>query len=129
VLVGRGQRLDLRDRLSQLCCRTMALKNGCQQFKSELGGFGTSRVYLGEARFLIISRQFGFDLDQTGRFVIVLFLFEMEERADALRRRIALYRRYLAEGVDADLAQTYLRDLSEAEAELSEIAEGTDKRE
>jgi hypothetical protein len=53
----------------------------------------------------------------------------MEERADTLRRRIALYRRYLAEGVDADLARTYLSELAEAEAELWEIARGTDKRE
>jgi len=29
----------------------------------------------------------------------------MENRADILRRRIALYRRYLAEGVDSDIAR------------------------
>jgi hypothetical protein len=61
--------------------------------------------------------------------LIALWSIVMEERADTLRRRIALYRRYLAEGIDADLAQTYLRELAEAEAELSEIPQGTDKRE
>jgi hypothetical protein len=63
------------------------------------------------------------------RFLIALWSIVMEERADTLRRRIALYRRYLAEGIDADLAQTYLRELAEAEAELSGIPQGTDKRE
>jgi hypothetical protein len=53
----------------------------------------------------------------------------MKERVEGLRRRIVLYRRYLAEGVDADLAQTYLRELANAEAELSEIARSTDERE
>jgi hypothetical protein len=50
------------------------------------------------------------------------------ERAQHLRRRIDLYRRYLLEGVDAELAQTYLREIADAEAALAEI-EGTDRRE
>ena len=45
----------------------------------------------------------------------------MEERADMLRRRIALYRRYLREGVDAALAGQYLRQLQADEAELAAI--------
>jgi hypothetical protein len=53
----------------------------------------------------------------------------LEERANALRKRIALYRRYLVEGVDADLALQYLRDLRVAEVELAEIERGTDERE
>jgi hypothetical protein len=50
----------------------------------------------------------------------------MEERAELLRRRIELYRRYLRGGVDANLAEQYLRQIIEDEAELREI--GTDKR-
>ena len=53
----------------------------------------------------------------------------MEERAEILRRRIALYRRYLAEGVDAGLARQYLSDIADAEAELVDIEKGTDRRE
>jgi hypothetical protein len=45
----------------------------------------------------------------------------MENRAELLRRRIALYRRYLREGVDAALAETYLREIRDAEAELGEL--------
>jgi hypothetical protein len=45
----------------------------------------------------------------------------MEERADMLRRRIALYRRYLREGVDAALALEYVRQLAEDAAELDAI--------
>jgi hypothetical protein len=45
----------------------------------------------------------------------------MEERADMLRRRIALYRRYLREGVDATLAGEYVRQIREDEAELAAI--------
>jgi len=48
----------------------------------------------------------------------------MEERADMLRRRIALYRRYLREGVDVALAGEYLRQLAEDETELTEIESG-----
>ena len=49
-----------------------------------------------------------------------------EERAELLRRRLELYRRYLREGVDASLAEQYLRQIAEDEAELRQI--GTDKR-
>jgi hypothetical protein len=45
----------------------------------------------------------------------------VDERADLLRQRIALYRRYLAEGVDGELARRYLREIVEAEAELADI--------
>ena len=38
-----------------------------------------------------------------------------------LRHRIALYRRYLREGVDAALAVEYLRQIAEDEAELAAI--------
>ena len=38
-----------------------------------------------------------------------------------LRRRIALYRRYLREGVDATLVGEYVRQLAEDEAELAAI--------
>jgi hypothetical protein len=46
----------------------------------------------------------------------------MDGRADMLRHRVALYRRYLAEGVCAELAIVYLREIAEAEAELAGIA-------
>ena len=49
------------------------------------------------------------------------FLYPMEERADILRRRIALYRRYLREGVDAAIVGEYVRQLWEDEAELAAI--------
>ena len=50
-------------------------------------------------------------------------------RAEHLRRRIELYRRYLREGVDAGLAADYLREIVEAEAELARIeGDGSDKR-
>jgi len=53
----------------------------------------------------------------------------MDERAEALRRRIALYRRYLRESVDATLASEYLREIAEAEAELEQITgRGTVRR-
>jgi hypothetical protein len=48
----------------------------------------------------------------------------MEERADMLRRRIALYRRYLREGVDAALAGEYVHQIREDEAELATIESG-----
>ena len=53
----------------------------------------------------------------------------MQERADLLRRRIALCRRYLAEGVDAGLARQYLSDILAIEAELADIEKDTDRRE
>lgn len=52
----------------------------------------------------------------------------MPERAQILHRRIALYRRYLSEGVDADLARQYLNEISVAEAELAEIEKDGQKR-
>jgi len=45
----------------------------------------------------------------------------LPERVDTLNRRIALYRRHLAEAVDADPAQTDLRERKCAEAEPSNI--------
>jgi hypothetical protein len=45
----------------------------------------------------------------------------MEERAEMLRRRIALYRRYLREGVDAALAGEYVRQIRDDEDELATI--------
>jgi hypothetical protein len=48
----------------------------------------------------------------------------MEERADILRRRIALYRRYLREGVDAALAGEYVCQIRDDEAELATIESG-----
>lgn len=53
----------------------------------------------------------------------------MNERAEILRRRIALYRRYLAEGVEAELAQHYLREIVSTEAELAAIEKESEKRE
>jgi len=40
------------------------------------------------------------------------------ERRQELRRQLALYRRYLAEGVDIDLARVYLAEINRAELEL-----------
>lgn len=51
----------------------------------------------------------------------------MDDRADMLRRRIALYRRYLREGVDAAIARDYLEQILKDEAELAEI-EPSDRR-
>ena len=44
-----------------------------------------------------------------------------ETTAAAIRRRIALYREYLRNGVDADLARRYLNDIAVADAPLAEI--------
>jgi hypothetical protein len=44
-----------------------------------------------------------------------------QDRAELLRRRIALYRRYLREGVEGALALEYLRQIAEDEAELNRI--------
>ena len=51
----------------------------------------------------------------------------MEDRADFLCRRIALYRRYLREGVDVSLAEVYLQQIAADEAGLAGI-EGTKKQ-
>jgi hypothetical protein len=53
----------------------------------------------------------------------------MSERTEILRRRIALYRRYLAEGVEVELARQYLRDIAQMEAELSQIGKSEGNRE
>jgi len=45
----------------------------------------------------------------------------MADSVESLRHRIALYRKYLSEGVDADLARTYLAEIAKAEALLAEI--------
>ena len=47
-----------------------------------------------------------------------------EDRATLLRQRIALYRRYLREGVEGGLALEYLRQIAEDEAELNRIEPG-----
>lgn len=53
----------------------------------------------------------------------------MNDRAEMIRRRIAHYRRLLAEGVDVDLARQYLADIVAAEAQLAEIeSQDHDKR-
>lgn len=51
----------------------------------------------------------------------------MAENPEALRRRIALYRRYLREGVEGDLAVEYLKTIAADEAALDAI-EGKDRR-
>jgi hypothetical protein len=45
-------------------------------------------------------------------------------RAELLRRRITLYRRYLREGVEGTLALEYLKQIAEDEAELNRIEPG-----
>lgn len=44
-------------------------------------------------------------------------------KADALRRRIALYRSYLRDGVNATLAKQYLREIATAEAVLAKLVD------
>lgn len=44
-------------------------------------------------------------------------------KADALRRRIALYRGYLRDGVNGTLARHYLREIATAEAALAKLAD------
>jgi hypothetical protein len=43
------------------------------------------------------------------------------EPPEQLRRRIALYRRYLREGVDGDLAAEYLKSILADEAALAAL--------
>jgi hypothetical protein len=52
-----------------------------------------------------------------------------EERTAGLRRRIATYRRLLAEAVPSDTARVYLAEIAKAEAELARIESDDDKRE
>jgi hypothetical protein len=47
----------------------------------------------------------------------------MVDRAETLRRRVALYRRYLKEGTDAHLAGRYLREIISATMELDRITD------
>jgi hypothetical protein len=49
-------------------------------------------------------------------------------RADDVRRKLALYREYLANGVDPELTRIYLREITRLESELSQIESDTDKR-
>jgi hypothetical protein len=52
----------------------------------------------------------------------------MNDRADILRRRIAYYRRRLAEGVDLELAQECARQIIADEEELARLKADTDRR-
>ncbi len=47
--------------------------------------------------------------------------------ADALRRRSALYRSYLREGVNATLAKQYLKEIAAAEAALAKLTDEKSK--
>lgn len=53
-------------------------------------------------------------------------------RAEQLRRKIALYREYLSEGVSGERAVAYLREIKqlevELEAKLDELEADNDKR-
>lgn len=53
---------------------------------------------------------------------------DREDRATVLRRRIDLYREYLRQGVDADRAREYLRQILAAEAELECMSEQSKPR-
>jgi len=45
------------------------------------------------------------------------------DKAAALRQRIALYRSYLREGVSANVARQYLKEITAAETVLARLAE------
>lgn len=49
-------------------------------------------------------------------------------KAEALRQRIARYRGYLRDGVNASLAKQYLQEIAAAEAALAEFVENGKKR-
>jgi len=49
------------------------------------------------------------------------------DRADALRRRIALYRSYLRDGVSASLAREYLKEIAAAEVALAKLGDSNEK--
>lgn len=53
----------------------------------------------------------------------------MKERAELLRRRITLFRRYLAEGVPAELARHYVEQIVADETELGKIEGHGERRE
>ena len=44
-----------------------------------------------------------------------------QDRVEFLRQRIALYRRYLHDGVMSELAREYLRQIAEDQAELDRV--------
>jgi len=48
------------------------------------------------------------------------------ERIEFLRARIALYRRYLREGVDGEVATAYLWLIRQDEVELTGLAKGSE---
>lgn len=52
----------------------------------------------------------------------------MADTAQNIRRQIALYRRYLADGVAGDVALKYLIEIRKLESELAQIEVDTDKR-
>ena len=47
-----------------------------------------------------------------------------EDRAVALRRRLALYREYLREGLEVDRAAYYLAEILRVEGELEKLEGG-----
>jgi hypothetical protein len=47
----------------------------------------------------------------------------MTEIPEVLRQRLALYRRYLAEGVSEDLARVYLQEIEKAKVLLDDPGE------
>lgn len=49
-------------------------------------------------------------------------------RAQKVRRKLALYREYLANGAESELARIYLREITRLEAELSQLESETGKR-
>lgn len=51
----------------------------------------------------------------------------MDETAERLRRRIALYRRYLREGVEGELAAEYLKTIAADEAALVALKRGKER--
>jgi hypothetical protein len=50
-----------------------------------------------------------------------------ESRVDILRNKIALYRRYLAAGVDSDLAPRYRDEIKRLQSELARIVKEGEK--
>jgi hypothetical protein len=48
-------------------------------------------------------------------------------KAETLRQRIALYRSYLRDGVNAGLAREYLKEIAKAEAALGALVESDGK--
>ena len=52
----------------------------------------------------------------------------MQDRSELLSRRIALYRSYLREGVEARLAERYLSQIAEDEAERARIEQPEERR-